>query len=54
VPRRTAAQAYLHELAGDRADAAELYERAAAEATSLPERRYLARKARGLGGSQRT
>ena len=29
-------------------------ERAAAEATSLPERRYLARKARGLGGSQRT
>lgn len=49
LPRRTAAEAYLHELAGDRAAAAELYRVAAAEATSLPERRYLGRKAGELG-----
>ncbi|MDV8001425.1 RNA polymerase sigma factor [Rhodococcus sp. IEGM 1408] len=49
LPRRTAAQAYLHELAGERAVAAELYRRAAAEATSLPERRYLGRKSADLG-----
>ncbi|WP_216694776.1 RNA polymerase sigma factor [Dietzia psychralcaliphila] len=49
LPRRTAAEAYLHELAGDRAAAAELYGLAAGEATSLPERRYLGRKAGELG-----
>ncbi|MFN3339069.1 MAG: RNA polymerase sigma factor [Dietzia sp.] len=50
LPRRTAAEAYLHELARDRARAAGLYRLAAAEATSLPERRYLGRKAGELGG----
>lgn len=45
LPRRTAAQAYLCEMAGDRARSRELYRRAASEATSLPEQRYLARKA---------
>lgn len=48
LPRRTAAEAYLYERAGDRAAAAELYLRAAEEATSLPERRYLGRKAADL------
>ena len=50
LPRRTAAEAYLHELAGDRAAAAELYGLAAEEATSLPERRYLGRRAGALRG----
>ncbi|KAA0918952.1 RNA polymerase sigma factor [Dietzia sp. ANT_WB102] len=45
LPRRTAAQAYLHELAGEATAASELYGRAAAEATSIAERRYLTRKA---------
>lgn len=48
LPRRTAAQAYLHELAGDTGEAAGLYGRAATEATSVAERRYLARKAAEL------
>lgn len=48
LPRRTAAQAYLHELAGDTGGAAGLYGRAATEATSVAERRYLARKAAEL------
>ncbi|RKE59455.1 RNA polymerase ECF family sigma subunit [Dietzia kunjamensis] len=48
LPRRTAAQAYLHELAGDAGGAAGLYGRAATEATSVAERRYLARKAAEL------
>ncbi|EFV90415.1 putative sigma factor [Dietzia cinnamea P4] len=50
LPRHAAARAYLHEQAGERAVAARLYERAAAEATSMAERRYLARKAAQLGG----
>lgn len=48
LPRRTAAQAYLHELAGDTGEAVGLYGRAATEATSVAERRYLARKAAEL------
>lgn len=48
LPRRTAAQAYLTELAGEREAAVELYRLAAAEATSQAERRYLARKAAHL------
>lgn len=48
LPRRTAAQAYLHELAGDTGGAAALYGVAATEATSVAERRYLARKAAEL------
>ncbi|WP_341255193.1 DUF6596 domain-containing protein [uncultured Dietzia sp.] len=48
LPRRTAAQAYLHEHAGDTGEAAALYGRAATEATSVAERRYLARKAAEL------
>lgn len=48
LPRRTAAQAYLHEHAGDTGEAAGLYGRAATEATSVAERRYLARKAAEL------
>ncbi|WP_440220105.1 RNA polymerase sigma factor [Dietzia sp. MNB45] len=48
LPRRTTAQAYLHELAGDTGGAAGLYGRAATEATSVAERRYLARKAAEL------
>ncbi|TCJ77922.1 UNVERIFIED_ORG: RNA polymerase ECF family sigma subunit [Dietzia maris] len=48
LPRRTAAQAYLNELAGDTGGAAGLYGRAATEATSVAERRYLARKAAEL------
>ncbi|MBS7549530.1 RNA polymerase subunit sigma-24, partial [Dietzia sp. Marseille-Q0999] len=50
LPRHAAARAYLHEQAGESATAARLYERAAAEATSMAERRYLARKAAELGG----
>ncbi|OAH62910.1 RNA polymerase subunit sigma-24 [Dietzia cinnamea] len=50
LPRHAAARAYLHEQAGESATAARLYERAAAEATSMAERRYLARKAAQLGG----
>lgn len=49
LPRRTAAEAYLHERAGDRAMAATLYAGAAAEATSLAEQRHLTRKAAELG-----
>ncbi|MGX1858413.1 RNA polymerase sigma factor [Dietzia sp. NPDC055340] len=50
LARRSAAQAYLYDMAGDRARSRELYRRAASEATSLPEQRYLARKAgEGVG-----
>ena len=49
IPRRTAAEAYLHEQAGELALAARLYERAATEAASGSERRYLGRKAAELG-----
>lgn len=52
LPRRTAAQAYLHELAGDTGEAAGLYGRAATEATSAAERRYLGRKAAELGRAE--
>lgn len=52
LPRRTAAEAYLRELAGEGSISAELYRRAAAEATSLPERRYLARKAAEMAGEE--
>ena len=52
LPRRTAAQAYLHELAGDTGEAAGLYGRAATEATSVAERRYLGRKAAELGRAE--
>ncbi|OZC95477.1 RNA polymerase subunit sigma-24 [Rhodococcus sp. 06-235-1A] len=41
VPRHTAAAAHLHEKAGDLAQAAELYARAAQSAPSLPERHHL-------------
>src|SRR5690606_16074650 len=49
LPRLAAARAYLHELAGETRPAAELYGRAATEATSMAERRYLGRKAADLG-----
>ncbi len=45
VPRYTAAAAHLHERAGDRARAAELYAEAAALAPSVPERDHLTREA---------
>lgn len=41
VPRHTAAAAHLHEKAGDLAQAAELYARAAKSAPSVPERHHL-------------
>ena len=49
LPRHTAAEAYLTELAGNVDAAATLYTCAAAEATSVPERRALSRKAAELG-----
>ncbi|MGN0102347.1 MAG: RNA polymerase sigma factor [Dietzia sp.] len=48
VPRRTAARAHLHAEAGEVGVAAELYARAATEATSIPERRFLVRRAAEL------
>ena len=45
VPRYAAAAAHLHERAGDRARAAELYAEAAAVAPSVPERDHLTREA---------
>ncbi|MFC5063770.1 RNA polymerase sigma factor [Actinomycetospora atypica] len=45
VPRHAAAAAHLHERAGDRARAAELYAEAAAVAPSVPERDHLTREA---------
>ena len=48
VPRRTAAEAWLHEHAGDPARARVLYAAAAAEATSEAERHHLTRQAARL------
>ncbi|WP_030395189.1 RNA polymerase sigma factor [Kitasatospora purpeofusca] len=48
VPRRTAAAAYLHERAGDRATAARLYAEAARAASNLAERDHLTRQAARL------
>ncbi|WP_406116277.1 RNA polymerase sigma factor [Kitasatospora purpeofusca] len=48
VPRRTAAAAYLHERAGDRATAARLYAEAAPAASNLAERDHLTRQAARL------
>ncbi|MFD4911480.1 RNA polymerase sigma factor, partial [Kitasatospora purpeofusca] len=48
VPRRTAASAYLHERAGDRATAARLYAEAARAASNLAERDHLTRQAARL------
>ncbi|MFE6746226.1 RNA polymerase sigma factor [Kitasatospora purpeofusca] len=57
VPRRTAAAAYLHERAGDRAEAARLYAEAARVASNLAERDHLTRRAARLntaaGGADR-
>jgi RNA polymerase sigma factor (sigma-70 family) len=54
VPRYTAASAYLHEKAGDFADAARLYAEAAEAASNLAERRHLATQAARLGDVVRT
>nr|BEK63208.1 RNA polymerase sigma factor [Kitasatospora purpeofusca] len=58
VPRRTAAAAYLHERAGDRATAALLYAEAARAASNLAERDHLTRQAARLntasGGGSRS
>ncbi|HET7432407.1 MAG TPA: DUF6596 domain-containing protein [Nocardioides sp.] len=48
LPRWTAASAYLHEKAGDTAEAATLYAQAAGQATSVPERDHLTRQAARL------
>ena len=49
VPRHTAVRAYLHERAGDRTLARDLYAAAAGEATSTAERDHLTRQAVRLG-----
>ena len=48
LPRFTAAQAYLHERAGDLADAAQLYAAAARVAGNVAERNHLTREAARL------
>ncbi|RFU21243.1 RNA polymerase sigma factor [Geodermatophilus marinus] len=48
LPRRTAAAAYLHERAGQLAEAADLYAAAARAATNLAERDHLTRRAARL------
>jgi predicted RNA polymerase sigma factor len=48
VPRRTAAEAWLREHAGDPARARELYAAAAARATSAAEKHHLTRQAARL------
>jgi predicted RNA polymerase sigma factor len=45
LPRHTAAEAYLHETAGDAATAARLYADAARSAPNLAERDHLTRQA---------
>jgi predicted RNA polymerase sigma factor len=45
LPRFAAASAYLHERAGDLAQAADLYAKAARDAVSVPERDHLTREA---------
>ena len=51
VPRRDAVAAYLHEAAGDTAEAARLYALAAAAATSTPERDHLTKEAARLNAA---
>ncbi|QJY47472.1 RNA polymerase sigma factor [Pseudonocardia broussonetiae] len=53
LPRRTAAAAYLHERAGDRAEAARLYAEAARRAPNLAERHHLAKQAARIGQALR-
>lgn len=48
IPRHTAASAYLHELAGQLAEAADLYAAAARAASNLAERDHLTRRAARL------
>ncbi|MGU3501701.1 RNA polymerase sigma factor [Mycobacterium sp. C31M] len=48
LPRYTAATAYLHEQAGERRTAADLYVRAADQAQTVAERHHLTRKAAAL------
>jgi RNA polymerase sigma factor (sigma-70 family) len=48
LPRRDAVAAYLHEMAGDREEAAGLYERAATTAPTTAERDHLTREAARL------
>ena len=48
MPRHTAVAAYLHERAGDLAEARELYAAAARAATSAAERDHLTRQAARL------
>ncbi|MCA0146816.1 RNA polymerase sigma factor [Blastococcus sp. LR1] len=48
IPRHTAASAYLHELAGQLAEAADLYAAAARAASNLAERDHLTRRAAWL------
>ncbi|WP_177320089.1 RNA polymerase sigma factor [Actinoplanes philippinensis] len=48
LPRHTAAAAYLHEKAGDQNQAAQLYAKAAHQATNLAERDHLTRQAARL------
>lgn len=45
LPRYAAAEAYLHERAGDLEHAAELYAESSRAATSVPERDHLTRQA---------
>jgi RNA polymerase sigma factor (sigma-70 family) len=53
LPRHTAAAAYLHERAGNRALAARLYAEAARAAPNLPERDHLTRQAARLNAALR-
>ncbi|MDG4823823.1 sigma factor [Asanoa sp. WMMD1127] len=53
LPRHTAAAAYLHERAGDLAEAARLYAEAARSAPNVPERAHLTRQAARLNARLR-
>jgi predicted RNA polymerase sigma factor len=53
LPRHTAAAAYLHERAGDRSNAAQLYAEAALLAPNLPERDHLTLQAARLNAELR-
>jgi predicted RNA polymerase sigma factor len=53
LPRYTAVEAYLHERAGDPANAARLYAEAALSAASVPERDHLTRQAARLNAELR-
>lgn len=48
LPRYEAVAAHLHEMAGDRSRAADLYAAAADRATSIPERDHLTRQSARL------